>query len=147
MDKKIVTKKGMIYYDEALKSIVALWNDRFMLQGEYRETINKALDLLDETKATSFITDTRNSKVLSQDQQKFQIEELFPRFMNSSLKRAAYVMPKDIFVQSAVNRSLGELTKYIEVQQFDDLESAKTWIRERNIELHQEKNQNEDSNE
>ncbi len=144
MDKKIVTKKGMIYYDEALNSIIALWNDRFMLQGEYRDTISKGLDMLDETEATSFITDTRNTKVLSQDQQKFQIEELFPRFMNSSLKRAAYVMPKDIFVQSAVNRSLSELTKYIEVRQFDDLESAKTWIREENIKVHQAKK--EDTN-
>ena len=144
MDKKIVTKKGMIYYDEALNSIIALWNDRFMLQGEYRDTISKGLDMLDETEATSFITDTRNTKVLSQDQQKFQIEELFPRFMNSSLKRAAYVMPRDIFVQSAVNRSLSELTKYIEVRQFDDLESAKTWIREENIKIHQAKK--EDTN-
>jgi len=140
MDKKIVTKKGMIYYDEALKTLVALWNDRFMLQGEYRDTITKALDMLDETQATSFITDTRNTKVLSQDQQKYQIEELFPRFMNSSLKRAAYIMPKDIFVQSAINRSLSELTKYIEVKQFDDLESAKAWIREENIKLHQTEN-------
>ncbi|OJJ23089.1 hypothetical protein BKI52_01700 [marine bacterium AO1-C] len=144
MDKKIVTKKGMIYYDEALNSIVALWNDRFMLQGEYRDTISKALDMLDETNATSFITDTRNTKVLSQEQQKFQIEELFPRFMKSSLKRAAYIMPKDIFVQSAVNRSLNELTKYIEVKQFDDLESAKTWIREENIKTHQAENKNTD---
>ena len=144
MDKKIVTKKGMIYYDEALNTIVALWNDRFMLQGEYRDTIAKALDMLDETKATSFITDTRNTKVLSQDQQKYQIEELFPRFMNSSLKRAAYIMPKDIFVQSAINRSLSELTKYIEVKQFDDLESAKTWIREENIKLHQAENKDND---
>lgn len=133
MDKKIVTKKGMIYYDEALHALIALWNDRFMLQGEYRETMDKVYELLIETKATSFITDVRNSKVLSPDQQNYQINEMFPKFIKAGIRRAAYIMPKDVFVKSAISRSEEELVKYIEVRNFKELEEAKAWIREESI--------------
>lgn len=133
METKIVTKKGMIYYDEALNALVALWNDRFMLQGEFRDTMEKALELLKQTGATSFITDVRTSKVLSRDQQDYQINEMFPMFIKAGLKRSAYVVPKDVFVKSAISRAEEELKKYIEVQKFKDLETAKEWVREESI--------------
>ncbi|WP_299454945.1 hypothetical protein [uncultured Microscilla sp.] len=137
---KIVTKKGMIYYDEPLNALVALWNDRFMLQGEYRETMEQVLELMKSTGASSFITDVRTSKVLSRDQQEYQINEMFPKFIRAGLKRSAYVVPKDVFVQSAIGRAEQELRKYVDVQKFKDLESAKDWVREESIRETQEAN-------
>ncbi|EAY25556.1 hypothetical protein [Microscilla marina] len=137
---KIVTKKGMIYYEESLNALVALWNDRFMLQGEYRETMEQVLELMKSTGASSFITDVRTSKVLSRDQQEYQINEMFPKFIRAGLKRSAYVVPKDVFVQSAIGRAEQELRKYVDVQKFKDLESAKDWVREESIRETQEAN-------
>lgn len=142
---KIVTKKGMIYYDEALNALVALWNDRFMLQGEYRDTMEQVLTLMKTTGATSFITDVRNSKVLSRDQQEYQVNEMFPKFIKAGLKRSAYIVPKDVFVKSAISRAEQELSKFIDVQKFKDLDTAKEWVREESIREVQEANNKTES--
>jgi hypothetical protein len=135
----------MIYYDEALNALIALWNDRFMLQGEYRDTMDQVLELMKTTGATSFITDVRTSKVLSRDQQEYQINEMFPKFIKAGLKRAAYIVPKDVFVKSAISRAEQELRKFIDVQKFKDLDTAKDWVREESIREVQEANNKTES--
>lgn len=143
---KIVTKKGMIYYDESLNALVALWNDRFMLQGEYRDTMEQVLELMKKTGATSVITDVRTSKVLSRDQQEYQINEMFPKFIKAGLKRSAYIVPQDVFVKSAISRAEQELKKHIDVQKFKDMDAAKAWVREESLREVQEANNKAEEN-
>jgi hypothetical protein len=69
--------------------------------------------------------------VISRNDLQWATEEINPLLLDAGVKYEAFVISKDAFGQIAVNRYVTQTLKQgsFHVQIFDDIESAKQWLK------------------
>jgi hypothetical protein len=136
MPQKILheTDKIQMFIDESVPCFVGVWNG-FIPSKEFHENMLKKVELLKEhcpkyPKLHSLV-DARTMGVISRNDLQWATEEINPLLLDAGVKYEAFVISKDAFGQIAVNRYVTQTLKQgsFHVQIFDDMESAKQWLK------------------
>ena len=118
-----------VQYNESLKLVEVEWHG-LVQSNYYRETLNMVLDLIEEKNLEYFLVNRLNMERISLNDEKWRQEEWYPRFLKSSVKKAASVICKDHYTEVAVSRLIEEKDKIIKIERrsFSEYQEAKNWL-------------------
>jgi hypothetical protein len=118
------------YIDPELKALVAVFDD-FMKPEEFKRRCNKTLALVKETGINKVLVDTRNLKVMVQENQRWIDEVWYPDARQVGLRHMAFVMPEDFFGKISVEISNRRVVRegVIQVHYFDEVKLARDWLK------------------
>lgn len=115
-----------ISWDEASKTIIAEWKG-FASFPKMQVALEKALELIQQKKATKWLGDTSNLAPFGQEASNWIVNNWVPRAKAAGLKSLAYVIPKSALTRMAMGNGLP--TPDLDSAFFDNQENAKIWLR------------------
>ena len=106
----------------------------FATSQKYQHGMNTGLEKVKEKKVSRWLANMAEMAAITPNDQKWTNEDWFPRLLESGIRTAAVVMSKDIFNQIAVKKIGEDMTdNSYTMHFFDDLEEAKAWLKEYEI--------------
>ncbi|WP_375560180.1 hypothetical protein ACE193_21095 [Bernardetia sp. OM2101] len=118
-----------IYYYEELSCVHLDWCG-FAKSDQFKEACDFSLELLRDKKVNKMIADNTKSKVVSVEDQKWLMEDWFPRAYEAGYRTSAVVVSTDVFNKVAVKNIVNKMDKgKFVVQYFEKLDNAKIWIK------------------
>lgn len=125
------TEAIKVSYDEELQLGVGEWKG-FVRSKELRKTALNSLAFVNEHNITRWLADRRNMKAIRQQDQEWTVEVFIPLLLQSSLRRMATVVSKDIFNKMAMESILERSGGFgdIALKEFDNVEDALEWLKQ-----------------
>ncbi|GEO05095.1 hypothetical protein AAE02nite_27590 [Adhaeribacter aerolatus] len=118
------------YVDRQLGALVAIFDD-FMKPEEFKRRCNKTLELVKETGITKALIDTRDLKVMVQENQRWIDDVWYPEAKRVGLRHMAFIIPEDFFGKLSVETANRRVVRegVIQVHYFDEEEAARNWLK------------------
>jgi hypothetical protein len=119
-----------LVWDDDVKCMRIGWSGEFMSGEDYRSTLLKLLDVLEEKRGSRMLFDMRNMPVMSPDDQAWVLSEWMPKSLKAGLKYSAVVMPQRALSKMTL-RHIAKDASVIERQRayFETLEEATAWLK------------------
>lgn len=121
-----------IEYDEENKCISDTWEGMFGTQENFRKVLVYIVAAVQERKVTSWLADLSKMNGSFDGSKKWIIETVVPAVITAGLQFEAIVLPKNIFSKLSAKEAIMKIHNF-ELRQFDDLDQAKTWLKEVNL--------------
>lgn len=123
-------KHLFLAYDEDLKAIIQVWKGFFSSES-FREGVNKTNQLFAMKKPVSkFLVDISESSVIKKEDTEWAAKNAIPIAIKNGLKYYGFVLPENIFTQVSLKNFRQDLNQpTLEVQIFDNLDTAKEWAK------------------
>jgi hypothetical protein len=119
-----------IEYDPALKCVIQTWKG-FAGSENFRASILKTIDAFAQHEASSIISNTQDSKVVSQPDADWVAEYANPILISHGLRKMAFIVPVNVFARRSVDRFREETKgQALAIRYFDDVDKAKAWLAE-----------------
>ncbi len=119
-----------IEYDPALKCVIQTWKG-FAGSENFRASIMKTIDVFAQHEANSIISNTQNSKVVSQPDADWVASYANPILISHGFRKMAFIVPENVFARRSVDRFLDETKgQAVAIRYFDDVDKAKAWVSE-----------------
>lgn len=120
-----------VSYDPDFSLGVGEWKG-FASSDEIRQIALRSLEFVNEKGITRWLADRRNMKAIRQQDQQWTAEVFIPKLLESSLRRMATIVSKDIFNQMAIEqiiRRSGGLGS-IALRDFENYKDAMEWLQQ-----------------
>lgn len=117
-----------ISLDEEIGCIFDAWTGPFETQENFKFGLKLIVDEIEKNKVTKWLADLREMKGSWDFNRTWMVEELMPRAFRAGLKFEAVVLPKETFSKLSTVETIALLDGFM-LRQFDDLDSAKDWLR------------------
>jgi hypothetical protein len=117
-------------WEEQTRRIELVWQG-FCNSQNFRESIIKCVNLVEQQKLEYWLADLTDAKVISLADQDWLNTNLIPELGNLNVKRFAYIIPKDVLAQIALTRIKNKTTDAsgVEIGYFDNKEEAVNWLK------------------
>lgn len=119
------TKFCEVTYQKEPNAILCQWK-AFCHGKEYRNPLLYALELLDKTKATSWITDTTNGFENHPEDTQWLIESFLPQTIDSSCENLFFIMEEDSPLKEEIEGQVAILNKYFSVYIVESMKEIET---------------------
>ncbi len=118
-----------VHWDEYCQAVRLEWKS--YVEGEQAyEGLEAGLALLQRKRTNRWVADVRLLGPVRQVDQKWVNEDWFPRAIAGGLRYLAHVSPKSAIARMSVKQIMSKVNEIDIVNHFfDDLEQARTWIR------------------
>ena len=126
----IIEKKAhcTIEYDSKFKCVIQTW-EGFAGSQQFRESLLKTVDVFTTHTATSIISDTQHSNVVTEKDLEWGAKEIFPKLIESGLRKVAFIVPQSVFAKWSIEHFTQQTSgEQLTIQYFDDLDTAKSWV-------------------
>jgi hypothetical protein len=108
--------------------LVNTWTG-FLKGEEYRELMNRAVELLERHGISKVLADVSQLRPLVAEDMSWTTEDWAPRAVAAGMREMAVVLPRSVFAQLSVTRVVENLgDDRIVTAQFDDVRSALAWL-------------------
>jgi len=109
--------------------ILLTWKG-FIPSAEYREALDRSLEIAKTQKISKWISDLRLMKVIRVNDQEWASTDWLSRaVLAGCYSKQAVIMADDVFAQASAQKILTTVqNKQIEIQNFTKIEEAKTWL-------------------
>lgn len=120
-----------ICYDGGRNVGKSVWNG-FVSGEAYRQSMMACVRLMTEQNVRYWIADDREMKAIRLKDQEWSNAVLMPQLANSSLKKMALVVSRDMFNQIAIDHIINQAGSTIgfEIRYFKDPKPAEAWLHE-----------------
>lgn len=117
-------------YEEGHGMAFAVWKG-FLSSQEFQEAALKCLDLIEEKGITRWLADNRKMKIIRQADQKWFVETIMPRILQSPLRRMATLVSEDFFNKVAVDQMIKRIGQAgdLALRDFTDEKEAMAWLK------------------
>ena len=116
-----------IYFPDKLLVYIN-WKGR-QNSEQYRETLQKALDLELEHKVKFYISDVRNQRLVSPEDRKWFQEVAMPTAIERGLEKAAVIFAGNVFKKYYLNNIFNASKKFgLPLKFFYSKEEAENWL-------------------
>jgi len=105
------------------KNAILLEWKQFCKGKDYQEPFRYGLELIKKHNITTWITDTTNGFENEDADTVWLIEEIMPKFIDSSLEKIVFIIASDSPLMGEILGQKEELEKYFEVELIDDQHS------------------------
>lgn len=118
-----------IHWNEENKYVRMEWTK--WVQGEnFRDALNKGLDLLKEKKSCKWLADLRELGVVTEEDQNWSNTDWFPRALQGGINCMALVVPKKTIAKMSVNNIMAKIEGTdLVTHYFDEVEEAVNWLK------------------
>lgn len=112
-------------------AILLTWKG-FIPSVNYREALDKSLEVAKKYKIKNWISDITKMKVLGAKDQDWAATSWLPKAVSADCyKKQAVIMSEDIFGQASAKKILTTIeNQQIEIQNFIRIDDAKKWLTE-----------------
>jgi hypothetical protein len=102
----------------------------FVPSGTFRSIMDRALVHAKRLDVQRWFNDLRKMEAILQKDEKWTMEDWFPRLAMTNVSRMAFLMSSDYFNQRSVDRimQVGTEMMPLSVGYFDDAEEARSWL-------------------
>lgn len=101
----------------------------FLKGEEYRQLMNRAVELLERHRVSKVLADVSQLRPLVPDDMGWTTEDWAPRAVAAGMREMAVVLPRNVFAQLSVTRVVENLgDDRIATAQFDDVRNALAWL-------------------
>ncbi|MFC7074871.1 STAS/SEC14 domain-containing protein [Haloarcula halophila] len=118
-----------IEWDGSIEAVIMNWTD-FAEGEEYREGLDKGLEVIEQHGAENWLADLREMGAVSQEDQEWTRNEWHPRAFETSLTNMAIIQPESVVAEMSVDDLVQEIGEETTIQIFDNREDAKSWLDE-----------------
>lgn len=127
----VKTEHVTITYDEASDILLLSWH-HFTPSQEYREALEKALQMMVKHKVKKWIFDQRFAEVISPSDQQWVVEDWTPRVISKVGKgaRSAVILAKNIFGELGIKKLVDTTREAVTTKYFETVDNAKKWLKE-----------------
>ena len=123
-----------IEYDPTVPCLIDTVTE-FLYSAEFREHMNKGLELLIEKKKDhgeiGWLANTKSIVVFQEDDTKWIIEDWHPRLVEAGIRHIAMVLPEDELVlmsNDVFDENYNTPVDKLTIKLFKDLDSAREWL-------------------
>ncbi len=128
METLVKEKYIEINVDHSAQIIELKWNG-FVKSKNYREALDKAIEIAKEHSLNKWLTDATNVKVVSISDQEWVMNDWFPRALEAGYKYQALIIPRDEFGKTSSNELISEVDgKSVIAKNFMDYNTALEWL-------------------
>lgn len=118
-----------VYWNDKIRSVQIQWKG-FVQDEDYRNGLNKGLELLQNKGTTLLLSDTTKLGVLSQTAQEWTNNHWFPYALKLGLRKMAIILPEKTIPKMTINRIMEKLDNpELETAYFKELEEAYAWLQ------------------
>ena len=112
------------------KKIVHHEFHKFIHGQEFRQVLEKGLEIFKEHGASKWLSDDRKNSTLTQEDSEWALTDWNPRVVDAGWKYWAIVMPDKVVGQMNMQRFIDlYATKGVTIQIFDDSDEALNWLK------------------
>ncbi|MGV3538658.1 MAG: STAS/SEC14 domain-containing protein [Rufibacter sp.] len=124
----------VLRYDVEKELACATWNG-FLSKQEFQEATTTCAKLLEEENITRWLADNRKMKAIRQADQEWFMANIWPRMVNSRLRRMATLVSEDLFNKMAVEQMVQRADHLgdIVLKDFEDEAAALAWLNSPNF--------------
>jgi hypothetical protein len=115
-----------VVFDPTNKAVVGTFKG-FLEMSQHQGIGNEILEVAQKNFSQKLIIDTSELSVIRKETQKWIEEDWFPRAVKLNIRFMAFVISKDALGKMST-QSVNQKAGPIEIQYFDSLSSANTWI-------------------
>lgn len=103
----------------------------FATDSEYKEALMAANKIITQRRCTKWLSDMTYGKAVSNDTNKWVQTEFIPRAIKQGIKKAAFIVSKDIFRKMYANSIKGVIeASGATLKYFDNRDEAEIWLRQ-----------------
>lgn len=113
-----------ITYLQEYNAVLCTWK-QFCQGKKYQDPLMFGLELLQNLKCTTWITDTTNGFENKESDTKWLLEEFLPQTINSSCKNIAFIMKEDSPLKMEIENQITALNQYFNTTIIDSLHNLK----------------------
>lgn len=118
-----------IYFNYNFKFINIIWKG-FPRSNDFREACNKVIDFMSEYKTGKLLTDNRDAKIFSVEDQKWLNSEWLPNAIEAGYYCSATLINNDIFVKTAIKNITNKRDKtHVKTKIFTNHDEAVEWLK------------------
>ncbi|MFB6163750.1 MAG: STAS/SEC14 domain-containing protein [Haloarculaceae archaeon] len=122
------TSEGAIGWDEEIEAVVHDWSGNPDSQT-YRELLRESLSVIERRSATKLLSDSRDMGVLSGADQRWSLEEWYPRAVEAGVERVAVVYPEETLASHQIDAMAREdFDPPVDRLFTDDVDEARDWL-------------------
>ena len=97
--------------------------------SEFRDALNKGLEVVQETNCKNWIGDCTNLGAIDENDQNWSNTEWFPKALGAGIKKMGVIVADDVFNQMSVDQIMSKVEAADFVSKyFPTVDQAKTWI-------------------
>ncbi len=123
-DNTVVT----VFYDKAIDSVIFDWKQA-PTSTEFREALNKGLEVVQSTHCKNWIGDCTNLGAIDDVDQNWSNTEWFPKALGAGISKMGVIVSDDVFNQMSVDQIMSNVESANFVSQyFPDKDKARNWI-------------------
>jgi hypothetical protein len=116
------------FYPEA--KIVRHVFHKFIYGKEFRDVLNKGVEVFKEYGATKWLSDDRKNSALPKVDYDWSVNEWFPEAFSAGWKYWAIIMPDKVAGQLTLNRIMKtNIERGLTIQVFEDTDEALEWLK------------------
>lgn len=119
-----------VIWDETAKAVIVEWK-KFATLEKIQLVLNKALELLQQKKASKYLGNSSNMAPFSKEAGIWLGEDWMPRAIAAGMKYLAYLVPKSALARMTIQNIKSEPVTNYEAAFFDSMEAAKAWLASR----------------
>ena len=117
------TKFCRIEYLKDVNAVLCSWKEYCDFE-DYREPLKQGLKLINDNKATTWITDTTNGFESTQEDNQWLATEFSPQAINSSCKKIIFIIKKNSPLRGEIELHSQLLKQFFEVKLVERLADA-----------------------
>ena len=118
-----------IYWEESIQCVIMQWK-KFVKGEDFREGLNKGLELIKSKNSSRWLADMRHMQVLAVADQEWSNNDWFPRAISGGIRKMALVQPASALAKMGVKNVMSKVQDVqLETANFDNLEDAKKWLK------------------
>ncbi|MBL8161565.1 MAG: STAS/SEC14 domain-containing protein [Anaerolineae bacterium] len=103
---------------------------KFIYGKEFRDVLNKGVELLKEHGATKWLSDDRKNSALPTEDLNWSMTEWFPKAFEAGWRNWAIIMPDKVAGQMNMNRIMKvNIDRGLNIKVFEDTNEALEWLK------------------
>ncbi|SDM33336.1 hypothetical protein SAMN05421823_112118 [Catalinimonas alkaloidigena] len=100
----------------------------FATSQQFREGIEKSIEVFQKGKADKLISDTKEAAVVKREDTDWVANIATPKLVQHGLRGMAFVLPTSAFTKISVGNFQSRADEILKIQNFDNLDKAKEWL-------------------
>jgi len=131
MNKVVVldTEYATLWYYPEAKIVHHKWN-KFIYGAEFRQVLEKGLEIFKENGAQKWLSDDRLNSALPTEDLNWSMNDWFHRAFGAGWKYWAIMMPDKVAGQMNMNRIMKRNIELgLNIKVFDDIDEALEWLK------------------
>ena len=119
---------GKVYYDKEIKAVYAKLIG-FLSETQFKHIIEKELEAMYREKATRYLIDLTELKVMLPENQKHVQQYWIPKIKKAGVQQVAFLQPENVFGQVSMKAANVTLDGEMETAYFENMGVARNWLK------------------